>query len=103
MPSLSNLNLKSNRSIANFKNTTQLTSSVIMNSDLDPTPQNFNMSPMSKSKMNTTLNQDLDHDFSRSEADKKKMALISKQKLIEKMNKKLGKQPNMTEKAMQSI
>jgi len=98
MPSLHNLNLKSNRSIATFKNT-HLTSSVVMNSDLDQTPQNINMSPMSKSKMN----QDLDHDFSKSEAEKRKMALISKQKLIEKMNKKLNKQPNMTEKAMMSI
>lgn len=62
MPSLQNLNLKSTRSIANFKNT-QLTSSVIMNSDLDSTAKNINTSPMSKSKMKIHLNSDLDHDF----------------------------------------
>lgn len=91
MPSLHNLNLKSNRSIAKFGNTTQLTSSVIMNTDLDPAPSNSNASPLSKSKINVSLNQDLDHDFSKSEADRKRMALISKQKLIEKMSKKLNK------------
>lgn len=58
---------------------------------------------MSKSKINISLNQDLDHDFQKTEAEKRKSALISKQKLIDKMSKKLGKQPNMTEKAMMSI